>query len=74
MTEKLFTVEKCGLKGYGIGTHAIRFTPAKKQNADGSTTYGLSFHCLIAGDMLSDAENVLQEVADVLNESGRWSE
>ena len=54
-----FTVEKVSYKGYGIGTHAIRYTPEM----------GLSFHALIAGDILSDAENVLQEVADVLNSS-----
>jgi len=56
-----FTVEPYyPLEGERTGEYAIRYTPP-----DG----GLSFHALIAGDLLSDQEKVLQHVADVLNAS-----
>jgi len=64
-----YTVEPIQHKGYGIGTHAIRYTPPTEHKPDGSKVIGLSFHCLIASDMLADAENGLGKVAEVLNGS-----
>lgn len=66
---KRFTVEPAAIKGYGIGTHAIRYTPAAMKNPDGSTSVGLSFQCLIAGDLLANPEGVLEKIAEVLNAS-----
>jgi hypothetical protein len=64
-----FSVEKCQHKGVGIGEFAIRYTPPAIVTEGKGKTIGLSFQCLIAGDILSDQEAMLTEVADLLNAS-----
>lgn len=69
MSKPRFTVEPCQHGAIGVGDYAIRYTPPSVKNEDGSTTYGLSFQALLAGDALGEQEAVLQEVADILNKS-----
>lgn len=66
--EDRFTVEKCDHKGLGVGDFAIRFTPPVRHHAR-EKTMGLSFQALIAGDVLGNQEDVLNEVATLLNQS-----
>lgn len=68
MTDR-FAVEECHHRGVGIGDWAIRYTPAARKKPDGSTSFGLSFQALIAGDALGDQKAVLSEVARILNAS-----
>lgn len=67
--ETRFTVEPCQHKGVGIGDFAIRYTPPSIVEEGKGRSFGWSFQCLIAGDVLSDQENMLQEIADLLNKS-----
>ena len=66
-----FTVENCEHAGFGsrCGPFAIRYTPDAIHNDDGTTTFGLSFFCLVSTEELSDAEAVLTQVAKMLNAS-----
>ena len=54
-------------KGSPIQGHVITYTPDPKKNADGTTSYGWIFPCLVATDLLSDAPAVLENVATQLN-------
>ena len=54
-------------KGSPIQGHVITYTPDPKKNADGTTSYGWIFPCLVATDLLSDAPAVLESVAAQLN-------
>ena len=54
-------------KGSPIQGHVITYTPDPQKNADGTTSYGWIFPCLVATDLLSDAPTVLESVATQLN-------
>lgn len=63
-----FTVEQAGFfdDDGEQPRFAIRYTPAPRTNADGSTSYGLSFPFVEATEWLGDAEAILSEIADIL--------
>lgn len=66
-----YTVEKLPFEAPYIGTHGIRYTPAPLLDGDGKPTItGFSFFCLLAGDVLENAEEALKDVADRLNDDG----
>lgn len=67
--ERRFTVEAIDHDKRGNATRfGIRYTPPTKVNPDGTRSIGLRFIVLEASEYLSDPEQTLTAVADILEE------
>ena len=54
-------------KGSPIQGHVIRYNPRPRKNSDGSTSHGFNFPALVASDLLGNADEMMEEVAEQLN-------
>ena len=67
--ERRFTVEAIDHDRRGNATRfGIRYTPPTKGHADGTRSMGMRFIVLEASEYLSDPEETLTKVADILEE------
>lgn len=67
--ERRFTVEAIDHDKRGNPTRfGIRYTPPVKVKADGTRSMGMRFIVLEASEYLSDPEETLTQVADILEE------